>query len=74
MASARQARQDAAAAATLAALKERHRAAFIRQPGATEAAFEAAWPGMLDTIRRDEAVRGFDRLLDEARATTPAAF
>jgi len=72
--SARQARLDDAAAAELAAMKERHRAAYLAQPGATEAGFAASWPGMLEALRIDEATHGADRLLDEARAITPSAF
>jgi len=71
---ARQARQEADAAAELAALKERHRTAYLAQPGATESGFEAAWPRMLEEHRIDEATHGADRLLEEARRLTPAAF
>ena len=71
---ARQARLDDAAAAELAALKERHRTAFVRQPGATAADFERAWPALLEEHRIDEATHAADRLLEEARRITPSPF
>ncbi len=57
------------AAEKLAQVTEELRAAYMRQPGATEAGFRAALPDLLEARRRDEALHGHERELARARAT-----